>query len=209
MGYWLVLKPFNFLLTCHVKAFGHPHGTDPTRFHLIAPYEPNPKRWTQMDWIDQYTGTRYRITTKGPHGTHGVARVKTYGDVLQEYEWHPEPKCADTDGQPCERSTIGVLQRRHVRVATLRNIGKESNHLEEVASGLVHAAERAYTEYQDPRRDEWHTLRRALKKVPLKSFERLTGKSRRLLIEARNGRRRPHARNRQLLAAIARKLGVL
>jgi hypothetical protein len=31
------LKPFNFLLSCHVKQFGHPPGIDPERFHLVAP----------------------------------------------------------------------------------------------------------------------------------------------------------------------------
>src|SRR5437868_1925519 len=35
------LKPFNFLLSCHVKRFGHPLGIDPEKFHLVAPYEPN------------------------------------------------------------------------------------------------------------------------------------------------------------------------
>jgi hypothetical protein len=49
------LKPFNFLLTCHVRAFGHPSGADPDRFHLIAPYESDPERWTDLEWIDQYT----------------------------------------------------------------------------------------------------------------------------------------------------------
>ena len=29
------IKPFNFLLTCHVKQFGHPPGVDPEHFHLI------------------------------------------------------------------------------------------------------------------------------------------------------------------------------
>ena len=32
------IKPFNFLLTCHVKEFGHPIGTDREHFHLVAPY---------------------------------------------------------------------------------------------------------------------------------------------------------------------------
>lgn len=83
------LKPFNFLLTCHVRAFGHPDGADPELFHLIAPWESDPKRWTQIDWIDQYSGRTYRITTLGHHGTDRAARVKTYGEVLEEYEWHP------------------------------------------------------------------------------------------------------------------------
>jgi len=47
------LKPFNFLLSCHVKQFGHPTGVDPERFHLVAPYELNSGRWAEMPWIDQ------------------------------------------------------------------------------------------------------------------------------------------------------------
>ena len=49
------IKPFNFLLTCHVIPFGHPPGIDPQKFHLIAPYQPDPREWTKMEWIDQYS----------------------------------------------------------------------------------------------------------------------------------------------------------
>src|SRR2546422_4412495 len=48
------IKPFNFLLACHVKQLGHPIGADPGRFHLITPYEPHPRRWSELAWIDQY-----------------------------------------------------------------------------------------------------------------------------------------------------------
>lgn len=51
------LKPFNFLLTCHVRALGHPAGVDAERFHLIAPYESDPERWSELEWIDQYTAS--------------------------------------------------------------------------------------------------------------------------------------------------------
>ena len=37
------------------------------------------------------TGSR----PQGRHGSRIVARVKSYGDVLREYEFHPEAKCAD------------------------------------------------------------------------------------------------------------------
>jgi hypothetical protein len=47
------VKPFNFLMTCHVKALGHPIGTNPEHFHLIAPYDNNPTRWLKLDWISQ------------------------------------------------------------------------------------------------------------------------------------------------------------
>jgi hypothetical protein len=80
------IKPFNFLLTCHVKQMGHPTDTDHEKFHLISPYDANPANWLRKLWVDQYTGKLYRITTSGHHGTRGTARVKTYGDVLREYE---------------------------------------------------------------------------------------------------------------------------
>ena len=153
------IKPFNFLLTCHVMPFGHPPGTDPQKFHLIAPYQPDPREWTKMEWIDQYSnqGKTYRITTIGHHGTRNTARVKTYGDVLQEYEFHPESKCADANGNPCSKQTVGLLERRHIRIEQIKYIGKESNTLEEVAAGLHHWEQNVYTEYPDPRRDEWQT----------------------------------------------------
>jgi len=200
------IKPFNFLLTCHVRAFGHPVGADPERFHLIAPYESDPRRWSRMEWIDQYSGVTHRIKTKGHHGGRGVARVKTYGDLLQEYVCHPESKCADANGETCDRETVGLLQRRHVRVETVRYIGKESNRLEDVDAGLLHAADSVYTEYVDPRREEW---RQAAKVLSLKQWERATGRSRRTLIDARRGRRRPHRKQRAMLVAVARKLGLL
>lgn len=204
------VKPFNFLVTCHVKPLGHPPGIDTTRFHLMGPYESDPVRWLKMEWINQYTGLPYHITTTGEHGHRRAARVKTYGDVLVEYAQHPEAKCADMNAHACGKRSVGLLQRRKVRIAAVKYIGKESNNLEEVEAGLVHSEQSIYTEYRDPRRDEWRTtIVPALKRIPLKQFERLTGKSRRMLIDARKGRRRPHRRHQELLTSVARKLGIL
>jgi lambda repressor-like predicted transcriptional regulator len=206
------LKPFNFLLTSHVKAFGHPPGTDPEQFHLIAPYESDPKRWLKMEWINQYTGKRYRITTEGYHGDRYTARVKTYGDVLREYEFHAESKCADANGKTCGKQTIGSLQRRHVRIDQIKYIGKESNMLEEVEAGLIHSGQNVYTEYPDPKRDEWEIkILPAMqkKKVSISVLEKETGLSRMTLIDARTGRRRPYPKNRKLIADVLRKLGLL
>jgi hypothetical protein len=85
-------------------------------------------------------------------------------------------------------------------------IGKESNRLEEVQAGLIHSADGVYTEYVDPRREEW---RRAATALSLKRWERESGKSRRILIDARRGRRRPHPRHQALLVRIARQCGLL
>jgi hypothetical protein len=210
--YWDQIKPFNFLLTSHIRAFGHPSATDPERFHLIAPYETDPKKWLQSGWIDQYTGKQYRITTAGYHGTRQTARVKTYGEILREYEFHPEAKCADAEGNVCSKQTIGLLQRRHVRIDSITPIGKESNNLEGVEAGVIHSEQEVYTVYTDPERDEWEMkIRPALKQIPLvRLVKECKGKmSRRALIDARAGRSRPHRKNQELLASIVRKLGVI
>jgi len=48
--------------------------------------------------------------------------------------------------EPCGKQTVGVLQRRHIRVAQIIYIGKESNKLEEMEEGTIHSAQSVYTE---------------------------------------------------------------
>ena len=117
------IKPFDFLLSCHVKQFGHPPDVNPEKFHLVAAYVPDPECWVDLPWIDQYSGTQYEITTEGFHGSRGVARVKTYGEVLREYEFHLGAKSADAKGKPSGKQTVGLLRRRHVRVERIIYIG--------------------------------------------------------------------------------------
>jgi len=145
------------LLSCHVKQFGYPPEVDPEKFHLVAPYVSDPECWVDLPWIDQHSGTQYEITTEGFHGRRGVARVKTYGEVLREYEFHLGGKSADAKGKPSGKQTVGLLRRRHVRVERIIYIGRESNRLEEIEAGVIHSPESVYTEYPDPRRDEWQT----------------------------------------------------
>jgi hypothetical protein len=159
-----------------------------------------------MNWIDQHTEAPYRINTALHHGSRTSARVKTYGEVLREYEFHPESKCADATGNVCGKQTVGLLHRRHIRIDGI----KESNSLEEVDAGLFHSPENVYTEYVDPRRDEWETkIRPALHKIPLSVQQKETGLSRRMLINARMGHTRPHPDNQERLAAMVRKLGLV
>jgi hypothetical protein len=199
------IKPFNFLLTCHVMPLGHPLGADPERFHLIAPYESDPRKWGKMKWTDLYSGNQYRISTKALHANRHTARVKTYADVVLEYEFHPESKCADAEGNPCRKQTVGLLQRRHVQISHIKFIGKESNSLEQVDSGLIHSAESVYTEYENRERDEWETkIRPELTKVSLSFLAQKTGLSRRMLIDARTGKRRPHPTNQLKIAETLR-----
>ncbi|MFY9738696.1 MAG: hypothetical protein WAK11_06540, partial [Candidatus Cybelea sp.] len=199
------IKPFNFILSSHVAPFGHPVGADPEHFHLIAPYESDPRKWAKLPWIDQYSGKQYGISASLPSATRRLARVKSYGDVLEEYEFHPEAKCADASGTPCDKQTVGLLQRRHVTIAwPPRFIGKESNKLEAVEEGAVADAGDVYTEYPDPRRDEWATM--ILPKLKVTSIRELmekSGLSERALQMIRAGRR-PSPRNRLVLARVVK-----
>jgi hypothetical protein len=98
--------------------------------------------------------------------------------VLEEYEFHAESKCADATGNPCDRQTVGLLQRRHVRIDQIKCIGKESNSLENVESGLEHSEKTVYTEYVDPKREDWSTKTLpALKKVRLSQLVKRSGMS--------------------------------
>jgi hypothetical protein len=104
---------------------------------------------------------------------------------------------------------VGPLQRRHIRIDQIKYIGKESNSLEEVDAGLIHSAENVYTEYPDPRRDEWQTkILPALRKLPPSILEE-SGVSPRMLRDTLAERSRPYGRNQERLAAIVRRLGVI
>jgi hypothetical protein len=200
------IKPFNFLLTCHVSTLGYPLAANPEQFHLIAPFEQDSSKWLRMDWINQYSGKQFKITTQKNFSSRTTARVKTYGDVIADYEHHPESKCADVNGNICDKKTVGLLYRRHVRIGEIIPIGKESNSLEEVDAGLIHTAESVYTIYPDQRRDAWSKTWPQLKRFRIAQLTELTGLSRRMVIKARNGQVRPHLRNQKLLTEVLKKL---
>jgi hypothetical protein len=118
------------------------------------------------------------------------------------------PKCADSAAEICNKQTVGLLQRRHVGIDQIKYIGKESNSLEDVESGLAHSEQNVYTEYPDPSRDEWQMKTvPALRKMVLTVLEKETGLSRRMLIKARSGKVRPHPNNQARLISVLRKLG--
>ena len=189
-----------------MRKLGHPIGVNPEKFHLIARYETDPRKWEAMPWIDQYSrdGKSYRVTASAPHGSRRLARVKSYGDVLREYEYHPEAKCADSDGKPCGKQTLGLLGRRHVAIDGFEYIGKESNKLEQVGEGGVPAESDVYTIYADPRRDEWQAKwLPMLRATPVpKLLEQ--GVSRAAIYAARGGRE-PYGNTKiKLIAALKR-----
>ena len=194
------IKPFNFLLSAHIAPNGHPIGADPDHFHLITPYESDPRKWERLIWIDQYTGRQWRGTTLGNTGTRVAARFTTYGDVVAEYAYHPELKSADASGAACGRQTIGLLQRRHISIGSLHHIGKESNRLEDVLDGSIAMPEEIYTEYVDPKRDDWTTvILPAIRAASVRELQRKTGLGRSTIQFIRSGKRLPRPSTLTLL----------
>ena len=117
----------------------------------------------------------------------------TFRDLYREMEKSSDPtaaleaflgKCADRDGNPCVKQTVGLLQRRKIRISAIRYISKESNFLEDVEAGMLHSPHLAYTEYPDKRRDEWETsILPVLKDIPLPELVTLSGMSKSQLKE--------------------------
>jgi hypothetical protein len=206
------VKPFNFLLTAFVASFGHPPGVDPAHFHLVAPYEADPRKWAKLPWTNLYdeTGARYRITTfRSDHIAAGVVRDKTYRDVLDEYRAHAETKSLAPDGKECIGPTTGLLCRRPVTALYRMHVGKESNRLEAVDAGLIHDPEEVYTEYVDPQHDpEWEALVTTLKRIPRSWLMHETGLDRSTITRLRNGHTCPTVSTREkLLRAVTARHG--
>ncbi len=131
------VKPFNFALSAHVAMLGHPDGVDPKRFHLVAPYERDARKWLRMKWTDIHSGAEYSIAT-GSASVSKAVRVKSFRDVLEAFATHPEPKSAAPDGSACGLTTRGLLARRPVLATGVFYVGKESKQVEEVEQGIVH-----------------------------------------------------------------------
>lgn len=195
------VKPFNFLLTAQVTPFGHPVGIDPQRFHLVQPYSTDPTRWADHPWVDIYSGDLYRIAT-GVTLDPMVVGVKTYGDVLEEYATHPEPKSGDPRGGPCTRLSTGLLTRRPVRATELVYIGKEANRLEEVDAGLIHAYEDVQNVYRDPD-DDLADVLPVLRVAPQREVAAVAGVTSRTVRSWLNGHTVPPVRRRAKLVGLA------
>ena len=135
-----------------------------------------------------------------------MAGVQTYREVLNDFLGHHEAKSAGPEGRRCGRRTVGLLRRRRVRAIPelTTHVGKESNKLEEVETGLEHDPEEVWTEYADPRRDPWIALvLPVLKQIPAKQLVEETGLATSTVKAARNGDSLPHSRNRDALLRAA------
>jgi hypothetical protein len=100
---------------------------------------------------------------------------------------------------PSIRRVVELHSARPGRPDSMTYIGKESNRLEEVEEQSLLDPSDVYTEYVDPRRDEWATkILPKLKAMPLRELMERTGLPRSTLQAIRAGRR-PHRGSRTLL----------
>jgi hypothetical protein len=177
------IKPFNFMLAAFPNTEDITTGgeafwerpddvNDPLRFSTkqpirpIAPYEPDPRKWTRLRWVDLHTGRPVRPYwgRKTAGLATGLVPFQTYRDVLTRHVTHPEAKAAGPDGQPCGPYTTGELSRLKVQIEGAVHIGRESHELEEVQAGLV-TPQSAYVHYADKVR-AWLSVLKRLREIP-------------------------------------------
>ncbi len=102
------IKPFNFMMV------GTANATDNNTLEAIkpvAPFNRNPQSIVHAEFIDYTTGC----------GLRGIEFWKEMDDLFYDYRDHVESKF---DGDS------GILQRKHLNVVSIIQIGKESNNLE-------------------------------------------------------------------------------
>lgn len=188
--YQAQVKPFNFALSAHVRPFGHPAGVDPEHFHLMAPFEKNPRKWLTLKWRDIHSGQEFRIAT-GHNAPYWAVGVQSYRDVVESYATHPEPKSAAQDGTECDRTTVGLLARRAVRAMGITYVGKESNRVEDVEQGLVHSWDDVLGRYHDEDSEWKNVLLPRLRAMSRSMAVELLGLSERAVSALRGGYNRP------------------
>ena len=101
------VRPFNFLLCMQSE----------THLKTVKPVAPFSKDLSQAvkQCFDRDTGDKVN-----------KSNLKTYVDAVAQYHLHPETKFLNGD-----YIDIGTTQRRHIKVASIQNIGKEANKWEE------------------------------------------------------------------------------
>jgi hypothetical protein len=198
------IKPANFLLSAHVAPFGHPPVMDPKHFHLIAPFEADPRKWTEMPWTDIYSDREYGITTN-PIFAPGLVRVKSYRDVIESYRYRPEYKSNASGGSPCTRTTVGLLERRVIVAGDVIHVGKESNRLGDVEAGLLHDWADIISSYENPERWKSEIVPR-LRVFPRNVLAQELGISPRQVSALLNGHAQPSLRTRKAVARLLARL---
>jgi len=137
---------------CNIKGQGPHSSTCYANLHII-PITPfgdgrSIENWNELPWYDKTTKEPVRIKVNDPKrlltvediampadGEDAIIPIKTYFDFIKDYHLHPEIKYDDKNGQLCDRTTKGLLQRTHVMATRVKHIGKETNTLHDDEAG--------------------------------------------------------------------------
>jgi len=166
------MRPGTFGLLAHPNAFMknlYDHAWP------AAPYERDPRCWTEVSWYDRRNAQPIRVRGLGPNASadeaaraaeRGEVVVLTLGDVLRRYETRPEHKSLAPDGSPATGTTCGLLRRRPVRStpALTHLAGKEGNKLLERVTGEVTRPEDYRSDY-GTREDTWPYVAAVLRMI--------------------------------------------
>lgn len=172
------VKPFGFLAHALVRRLTTPRSDRAAAdVCLVAP-----------------AGERRRFVDRhAPEGTRYEAGVdflpRTYAELMELHDQHPERKFADAAGAPCSSHTRGLLYDLPVSVDRVKHVGKEGNELDAHRVGIVDEAERQL-EYHD----SWYEdLVAALRAIPTKALVEATGYNPRTVRRLKQGEFCPSA----------------
>jgi len=130
------IKPFSFLSIWYQEPLA---GTNVTP---ISPFvQPQDIEEVADSLVDRKTGNKLDLWSL----LHERKTLKTYGDIVEAYTYHPEAKYDTPDGEKCPKNYRGVLARTHIKVTEIKHIGKEANNLEE--ADIFGVDEDSYLEY--------------------------------------------------------------
>jgi hypothetical protein len=121
-------KPFGFIQSPLIDRLtgGHPVGVDRHRFTLIGPFSSDPSSWFDLTYFNVHDGKPYRLAKPGKRISY-EAEATSFGDIVDQYRWHPESKSLAPDGSQGTRNTHGLLRRKPVTADGVRYIGKETD----------------------------------------------------------------------------------
>lgn len=178
------IKPFGFLLACQVSRFGRA-GPTSKKFHLFAPFSKDPESWATKVWTDSYSGEDFGVTTARSHQPR-IIGVRSIATIKAEFLAHGEVKSATADGKSAGADARGLLQRRHVTPSEIQLIGKESNYVDLVETGLIGEWSEILTTYEE---QKGRPSPEALIMQPAKAIARAYGVSVRTVRAWRRGGR--------------------
>jgi hypothetical protein len=201
-SYGSQVKPFNFMLTVQHDPFAASRFEDGLR--LIAPFEPNPDKWSRMTVFNLHGGEELRLSNS-PYAAPDTVGYQSYRDLIVTHAYRKETKRTGPDGLPCEERARGVLGRRTVRSLRMDRIGKEADRHEE--RDLAAHLDDLITNYGNlPDGIEERIIRPALRTF-LREAAHATGIDLENLRKIAHGKRRARGTGRRIVAALAALCG--